>query len=136
MHENIKSYLQNDRLFIAALLVTVGVVSFWLGHQSVPPITSQNAGVVVELGAFAPVGAMDTAVVPDSAHLPAVLPTAAVAGVTSRMDGDYIASKSGTRYHHISCPGAKQIKEENKLFFATPAEAEAAGYTRAANCSR
>ncbi len=46
-----------------------------------------------------------------------------------------ITSKNGTKYHYLNCPGAKQIKEENKIVFASPSLAEAAGYTLAANCS-
>ena len=45
-----------------------------------------------------------------------------------------VASKNGSKYHYLYCGGAKQIKEKNKITFATPAAAEAAGYTLAANC--
>ena len=45
-----------------------------------------------------------------------------------------VASKNGSKYHYLYCAGAKQIKEENKITFATPALAESAGYTLAANC--
>ena len=48
--------------------------------------------------------------------------------------GQYVASKSGSKYHLPWCPGAKQMKEENKIFFNSKEEAEAAGYTPAANC--
>ncbi|MBI2065770.1 MAG: hypothetical protein HYT68_01735 [Candidatus Zambryskibacteria bacterium] len=46
-----------------------------------------------------------------------------------------VVSKNGARYHYPHCAGAKQIKEENKIVFSSPAAAEAAGYTLAANCS-
>ena len=46
-----------------------------------------------------------------------------------------VVSKNGTKYHYLHCSGAKQIKEENKITFASPAAAEGAGYTLAANCS-
>jgi uncharacterized protein YycO len=45
-----------------------------------------------------------------------------------------VASKRGTKYHSLDCPGAKTITEANKIYFDSPAEAETAGYTRAANC--
>lgn len=48
--------------------------------------------------------------------------------------GTYVASKGGTKYHLPWCSGAQRIKEENKIFFATKTEAEAAGYTPASNC--
>lgn len=49
-------------------------------------------------------------------------------------EGSVVVSKNGVRYHYPYCSGAKQIKEENKIVFLTPAAAEAAGYTLAANC--
>ncbi len=45
-----------------------------------------------------------------------------------------VASKNGTVYHYVWCPGAKQIKEENKIYFYSPQEAEKAGYRPAKNC--
>jgi hypothetical protein len=45
-----------------------------------------------------------------------------------------VASKNGSVYHYIWCPGAKQIKEENKIYFNSKEEAEAAGYRPAKNC--
>ena len=47
---------------------------------------------------------------------------------------EVVVSKNGAKYHYLYCSGAKQIKEENKIFFPTPSAAEAAGYTLAANC--
>ena len=46
----------------------------------------------------------------------------------------YIVSKNGTKYYLPSCVGASKIKEENKVWFATVADAQAAGYGPAANC--
>jgi hypothetical protein len=43
------------------------------------------------------------------------------------------ASKSKL-YHHPWCSGAQRIKETNKLWFPTEADAISAGYTLAANC--
>jgi hypothetical protein len=46
----------------------------------------------------------------------------------------YMASKNGTKYYLPTCGSAKRIKEENRVWFGTKAEAEAAGYSPAANC--
>jgi hypothetical protein len=48
--------------------------------------------------------------------------------------GQYVASKTGTKYYLPWCGTAKRIKDDNKVWFATKAEAEAAGYTPAKNC--
>lgn len=64
---------------------------------------------------------------------PRVMSTTA-AVVASKSSDKYIASKTGTKYYLPSCSGASKIKEENKVWFATVAEAQASGYTAAANC--
>ena len=53
---------------------------------------------------------------------------------TDKAEGQYVASKNGTKYHLPWCSGAKRIGEANKIWFATKEAAEKAGYTPAANC--
>ncbi len=48
--------------------------------------------------------------------------------------GVYVASKSGNKYYLPGCPGVANIKDSNKVWFATAAQAQAAGYTKATNC--
>lgn len=48
--------------------------------------------------------------------------------------GEYVASKTGTKYYLPWCGTAKRIKEENKVWFSSKAEAESAGYEPAKNC--
>jgi hypothetical protein len=48
--------------------------------------------------------------------------------------GNLVASKNGTKYHFLWCPGASTIKEENKIYFTSKEEAEKAGYKPAVNC--
>jgi hypothetical protein len=48
--------------------------------------------------------------------------------------GEVVASKNGTKYFFPWCGGAKLIKEENKVWFASANAAKAAGYAPAANC--
>lgn len=47
-----------------------------------------------------------------------------------------VASKNSTakKYHYLWCPGAKKIKDQNKLWFGSSQEAESKGYTLAGNC--
>jgi len=46
----------------------------------------------------------------------------------------YVGSKSGSVYYLPSCKGANSIKEENKVWFASASDAEAAGYKPATTC--
>ncbi len=53
---------------------------------------------------------------------------------TTKEEGKYVASKNGSKYYLPSCAGADRISDANKVWFASIAEAQAAGYTPAANC--
>ena len=46
--------------------------------------------------------------------------------------GSVYASSKGTKYYYASCKST--VSEANKVTFSSPSEAEAAGYTLAANC--
>ncbi len=62
---------------------------------------------------------------------------AGVAGVpteASAKAGKYVASKNGTKYYLTTCSGAARISEANKIWFASAAAAQAAGYAPAVNC--
>lgn len=45
-----------------------------------------------------------------------------------------VGSKNSTKYHYPWCSGAKRIKPENMVSFASFEAARAAGYTPAGNC--
>ena len=61
--------------------------------------------------------------------------TASVINAVGESSTSVVGSSKGTKYHYSHCPGAKQISEGNKVVFASPAAAEASGYTLALNCS-
>lgn len=52
-------------------------------------------------------------------------------------DTRVVASKNSNpkKYHFTWCSGAKRIKPENQIWFASAAEAEKAGYVLAGNCT-
>lgn len=45
-----------------------------------------------------------------------------------------VASKNGKKYHLPYCSGASRISEANKIYFDSYAEAQKAGYSKAAGC--
>src|SRR3989344_8845023 len=107
------------KLFLALVIILVALLSFGIGRLSVtgkepirieydPELTTNNSQ-------------------------PTTSQTASV--ITAIKGGGVVASKNGTKYHYSHCAGAKQIKEENKISFNSPQEAEGAGYSLAANCS-
>jgi len=109
MWEKFKAILSDDTLYLGMVFVLAVIVAFGLGRLAERAALSTAVSTVPAAGlTFSePVAPTTTTVV---------------------------ASKSGTKYHLPWCPGAQQMKEENKITFESPAAAEAAGYTPAANC--
>jgi hypothetical protein len=103
---------------LPTIVVLVGLTAFGLGRLSV--IGEQGPRLLIRL--------------PDGTTQTAAAYAAAAPAKAPLTNGAYVASKSGTKYYSPSCPGAARIKEENKVWFMTVADAEAAGYTAAANC--
>jgi hypothetical protein len=125
--EKFKGFLNNPEYVLTILIVCVSLSSFWLGRISAQEqaenVPKMQSATVVTGGSNT--GSNDT--------------RKAENGVTETKretpaEGGYVASKSGTKYHLPWCGSAKQIKEENKIWFATKEEAEKAGYTPASNC--
>lgn len=126
---NFKRFVQNNDILSVGLFVALSLGSFLLGRASVGV---GNTPVSVEEGAVVIVATEPTSNAALSATTTTTTPQ--VTGILSPAEGGYVASKSGEKYHLPWCSGAKSIKEENKIWFRTKEEAEAAGYTPAANC--
>lgn len=125
MLEKLKSFLLNDQIFFAIIVVLVGIASFSLGRASV----LENAPNAAAVKTAAP-----KAVTMETSPTREVHVTGDKVTAEETSTGTLVGSKSGTKYHLPTCPGAKQIKEENKIYFSDTKEAEAAGYKPAANC--
>lgn len=57
-----------------------------------------------------------------------------VGETASSTKGEYVASKNGSKYYTPKCKATNRIAEENRIYFAVAADAEAAGYTLSASC--
>lgn len=73
---------------------------------------------------------------PNEAALGRVLakPAGPLSEKTAAVEKNFVASVNGTKYYAATCASAARIKPENQKWFTTAADAEAAGYTKAANC--
>ncbi len=118
MSEKLKALIRNDQFFYSCLIIIVGLIAFGLGRLTAAPETVTEKPLVQ---------VTETRVVPQPSN------TADTRSADTQ-SALLIASKSGTKYHLSTCPGAKQIKQENKITFTSISEAEAAGYKPAANC--
>lgn len=116
------------KLFLSLIIILVATLSFGLGRLSTvgnrEPIKIEYDKGIVQ-GSQSP----STSQVNNTASV-----VNATKQIAPSVSGEVVVSKNGTRYHYLHCSGAKQIKEENKIVFNTPRDAEAAGYTLAANC--
>lgn len=133
-------------VLLVALMLVIAIAMFGLGMLSERQMSApKGRGVWVEqtatgspsvLGASA-VGAVTSAVVAgavaNSVSEP-TQPSQPKATAPILQTGTYVASKNGTKYYLASCSGAKRIKAENKVWFATVQDAEASGRTPASNC--
>lgn len=130
--KQIESVERND-LYVAALIFLVGLSSFGLGRLSAvwpkkEPITIKNVEDVKDIRN---VGNVQSAV--------EQVKQSNISNISNNSNnfnikGKYIASKNGGSYHLPWCSGAQRIKEENKIWFQTKAEAESRGYKPAGNC--
>lgn len=108
--------------FAGLVLVLVALAAFGLGRLSA--LTSPQTPVEVTT-------------ITQTTNATNLTPSFANDGVDNNKNlssGEVVASKEGSKYHYPWCPGAKQIKEGNKISFPTSAAARAAGYTPAGNC--
>ncbi len=129
MYQKLKSFITFEPVFVSLLLCLVAILAFYLGRISVNTASSDKGVTLVATTSLirsnsqaATITNSDTGVTP------------AVDATANTSQGAFVASKSGTKYHLTTCPGAKQIKPDNKIYFATRDEAEAAGYSKASNC--
>ena len=107
-----------QKLFLSIIIILVSLLSFGIGRLS---IVGKREPIKIEYDPLI-VGQVPSSNIKQSAAV-----INAAVGV--------VVSKNGSKYHYSHCPGAKQIKEKNKIAFNSPEAAEAAGYTLASNCS-
>lgn len=120
-----------QKLIFLGVLALVAGISFYLGyiaraesHVAAPVAINCPAGAYMD--ALAMAGQSSAGKTPALAPGMSALPTGS---------GAYVASKTGTKYYPVGCAAAKRIKDSNKIFFDTAAEAQAAGLGLAAGCT-
>lgn len=119
--------MERTDIFTMLLIVLVGIASFGLGRLS----ATDRRGSIEVLPSLT--GTLEAQNAPQTGTSAASALSASVGSVTASQ-GNFVASKSGAKYHYPWCSGAKRIKDENKVWFDTAEAARAAGYTPAANC--
>ena len=110
---NIKRFLADDTIYFSLLIILVAVTSYGLGKHAVNDPVAVSAAPVITFS------------------------TTTSGSEIANQNGEtqVVASKNGSKYHYVWCPGANQMKEENKVYFDSIEAAQVAGYTPAANCA-
>ena len=121
------SFWESDRLFVAALLIAVALVSFGLGRWSAAPRPADRAPAMPAAASVAAERELQEEEAAPAAPVEAGEPAAPAGGM-------YVGSKNSNKYHLPWCAGARSISEANKVWFSSKEEAEAAGYVPASNC--
>ena len=123
--EKIKRILRDDQIYTIVLIVIVGCASFALGVLSVKDSTAREGVITIQATSMTEKKSILLEEKGREQASSKVMPIAT---------GAFVGSKGGRVYYPATCSSASRIKEENKIFFATVAEAEGAGRTRSSQC--
>lgn len=127
---NLVKQYQYD-LFLAACIILVAFIGFNIGRinalKQTPIKIEQGANIYK---AISNEGAERRLTTNNS------IPTSITSPNPQILDPRVVASKNSTKYHHVWCPGAKQIKDANKIWFNNEQEAIKAGYSLTGNCTK
>ena len=115
------------RYFLVLVVILVGALSFGLGRLS---SQSRPSGVKIE---YDPALIDGTSTKSAQASTDTSISQTSTVINTEKGGGRVFASSKGTRYYYEGCRNT--ISDKNKVYFNSASEAEAAGYTLAANCT-
>ena len=132
--EKIKSIMTNwiksekgKDILIVVIIILVGLASFELGRLSKE---NGSSGIKIEYPTQLESQSASAIL---SQNYPntntKISPTVSNSG-----NKTFFASSKGNKYYTISCSAGKTIKQENRVYFATGEEAQAAGYTLSSSC--
>lgn len=112
----------NSPLWTISVVLLVAIISFLLGRISALSIKKEPVRLIQENSKI------------EEGLVKGISTSTPNNKTESQIPTQIVASKTGTKYHYTSCPGAKQISEKNKIYFKSIDEARANGYLPAQNC--
>jgi hypothetical protein len=126
--EKIKQFIESEKgkdVLVVIIIILVGLGCFELGRLSEE---NGSSGIRVEYPK------QDNNAVPpgNSTQISIKSPETSLVSISSGKN--FFASSKGSKYYSISCSAGKTIKEENRVWFATGEEAQAAGYKLSSAC--
>ena len=129
----------NNELYLAAIIILTAAISFGLGRLSKireekTPITIENVKENAETNESTPLSTSNVDSGANGAGIMLQHNSSTISSAPSSSLKIFVASRNGKKYYYAWCESANVIKEQNRVWFATQAEAEKAGYQPAANC--
>ena len=112
-------------VFIGLACFFAGKTSSYLGSSKPDPISIIYPPQVAVTGQIYPAKRVSTAVSRDDT------PTSQ----QKARKGAFAGSKTGKMYYPIDCKGLNRVKAENRVYFATQAQARSAGYSISKSCT-
>src|SRR3989344_3190958 len=128
--QKIKQFIESDKgkdILSILVVILVGLGSFELGRLSKE---SSSSGIKIEYSNGEVRGESQQASVLSSVESNG----STVNKVTKPSVNAFFASNRGSKYYSLGCTGGKTIKQENRVYFNTSAQAEAAGYELSSSC--
>jgi len=128
--EKIKLFFESEKgkdILVIFIIILIGLASFGMGRLS----KSQNSGLRIE---YEGQGANIINSMKEEDFLDADLSLNTSRNLTKTNSGRFFASNRGSKYYSVGCSGGKTIKQENRIYFNTQEEIEAAGYELSSSC--
>lgn len=136
----IKQFIESDRgrdIMVILVVILVGLSSFELGRLSKG---TEDGGLEIKYGTNGQATALEGlnnapgASINDIDITAPKTATAATKPTVAPTSGNFFASKRGSKYYPANCAAGKNLKVENRIYFTTRSEAEAAGYELSGSC--
>ena len=137
MYNKFKSIITDDAYFYSAVIVLVALVCFGLGRWSVGDTLKNSTEKGFQTIKMNQVGAVVNSQNKNTATTSSVSEVKSASNfipLQPSTEKKYVGSKTGTKYHLLTCAGAKTIKDTNKIYFSSKDDAEKQGYKPASNC--
>ncbi len=138
--EKINSNARFQAFLLAGIIILSSTASFGLGRLSgsaggqTPIIIERGAGNTADF----PLETSQNSSVKSESVTTLKTQSASIgntgAPTQNPQTGAFFASKNGTKYYPVGCKSGNRIAEKNKIFFATAAQAELLGLTKASGC--
>ncbi|MDQ3076237.1 MAG: hypothetical protein M3Q34_03865 [bacterium] len=130
--EKIKQFIESDRgkdIFVALIVILVSLSSFGLGRLSK---SVEKTELKIEYPSPVSVQVISQEASAISAN--SGTNSKKVPAVSNSVGKSFFASNRGTKYYPVECSAGKNLKQENRIYFYTKADAEGAGYELSSSC--